>query len=151
MFPIFGLESKPTDTSVCPFGIIYIPDSGLSRFTVGVSECTQWQFKYQRCGRTFRVQKNHTIWTPCSSTPFSPRNTCQNYLILLWKMRKNLSAAVEFSVFTSHHDIECFWLKSFPIHQHYFFFHYYSIWHKHAAAAPPSSFINGRGRQDLKH
>ena len=35
----------------------YIPNSGLSRFTLGVSVCTQWQVKHRRCSRTFRVQK----------------------------------------------------------------------------------------------
>ena len=40
----------------------YTPDSGLSRFLRGVSECTQWQVKHQRCNsRTCRVQKNHNI------------------------------------------------------------------------------------------
>jgi len=36
----------------------YILDTGLSRFPLGVSECTQWQVKYQHCSR---VQKNHNI------------------------------------------------------------------------------------------
>ena len=35
-----------------------MPDSGLSRFPLGVSECTQWQVEHQRCSRTGRVQKN---------------------------------------------------------------------------------------------
>ena len=35
----------------------YIPDSGLSRFPLDVSECAQWQ----RCSRTCKVQKNHNI------------------------------------------------------------------------------------------
>ena len=40
----------------------YIPDSGLSRFPLGFSVCTQWQVKHQRCSsRTCRVQKNHNI------------------------------------------------------------------------------------------
>ena len=39
----------------------YIPDSGLSRFPLGVSVCTQWQVKHQRFRRTDRVQKNHNI------------------------------------------------------------------------------------------
>ena len=39
-----------------------IPDSGLSWFPLGVSECTQWQVKHQRCSsRTCRVQKNRNI------------------------------------------------------------------------------------------
>ena len=39
----------------------YIPDSGLSRFPLGVSVCTQWQVKHQRCSRTCRLQKNNNI------------------------------------------------------------------------------------------
>ena len=39
----------------------YIPDSGLSLFPLGVSVCTQWQVKNQRCSRTVRDQKNHNI------------------------------------------------------------------------------------------
>ena len=39
----------------------YIPDSGLSRFPLGVSVCTQCQVKNQSCSRTGRVQKNHNI------------------------------------------------------------------------------------------
>ena len=38
----------------------YIPNSGLSRFPLGVSVWTQWQVKHQRCSRTCRV-KNHNI------------------------------------------------------------------------------------------
>ena len=48
----------------CVFSKIlkYIPDSGLSRFPLGVNECTQWQVKHQCCSsRTCRVQKNHNI------------------------------------------------------------------------------------------
>ena len=47
----------------CVFSKIlrYIPDSGLSLFPLGVSECTQWQVKHQRCSRTGRVQKNQNI------------------------------------------------------------------------------------------
>ena len=41
---------------------IYIPDSGLSRFPLGVSVCTQWQVKHQRCSRTCRVQKKITTF-----------------------------------------------------------------------------------------
>ena len=43
---------------VFPSFFLYIPDSGLSRFPFGVSECTQWQVKHQRCSR---VQENHNI------------------------------------------------------------------------------------------
>ena len=39
----------------------YIPVFGLSRYFVGVSECTQWQVKHQHCSRTGRVQKHHNI------------------------------------------------------------------------------------------
>ena len=39
----------------------YILDSGLSRFPLVVSVCTQWQVKHQRCSITCRVQKNHNI------------------------------------------------------------------------------------------
>ena len=39
----------------------YIPDSGLFRFPLGVSLCTQWQANHQHCSRTGRVQKNHNI------------------------------------------------------------------------------------------
>ena len=40
----------------------YIPDSGLSRFPLGVSVYTQCQVKHkQRYSRTCRVQKNHKI------------------------------------------------------------------------------------------
>ena len=45
----------------CVFSKIlrYIPDSGLYRFPLGVSEWTQWQVKHQSCSsRTCRVQKN---------------------------------------------------------------------------------------------
>ena len=47
----------------CVFSKIskYIPDSGLSRFPLGVSECTQWQVNPSACSRTCRVQKNHNI------------------------------------------------------------------------------------------
>ena len=38
----------------------YIPDSGLSWFTLSV--CTQWQVKHQRCSRSCRVQKIHNIF-----------------------------------------------------------------------------------------
>ena len=41
----------------------YIPDSGLSRFLLGVSVYTQWQVKHQRCSRTGRVQKNYNMNT----------------------------------------------------------------------------------------
>ena len=41
--------------------LIYIPDSGLSWFPLGVSVCTQWQVKHQHCSRTGRVKKNHNI------------------------------------------------------------------------------------------
>ena len=45
----------------CVFSKIlkYIPDSGLSRFSLVVNVCTQWQVKHQRCSRTCGVQKNH--------------------------------------------------------------------------------------------
>ena len=42
----------------CVFSKIlkYIPDFGLSRFPFGgISVCTHWQVKYQRCSRTGRV------------------------------------------------------------------------------------------------
>ena len=40
----------------------YIPDSGLSRFPVGVSVCTHTrQVEHQRCSRAGRVQKIHNI------------------------------------------------------------------------------------------
>ena len=40
----------------------YILDSGLSRSPLGVSVCTQWQVKHQRCSsRTCIVKKNHNI------------------------------------------------------------------------------------------
>ena len=47
----------------CVFSKIlkYIPDSGLSRFPLVFSVCTQWQVKHQRCSRTCRVQENHNI------------------------------------------------------------------------------------------
>ena len=47
----------------CVFSKIlkYIPDSGLSRFPLGVSVCTQWQVKHRRCSRIYTVQKNHNI------------------------------------------------------------------------------------------
>ena len=35
----------------------YIPDSGLSRFPLGASVCTQWQVKHRHCSRTCRIQK----------------------------------------------------------------------------------------------
>ena len=41
----------------------YIPDSLLSRFPFGDSECTQWQDKHQRCSRNCRVQKNCKLFT----------------------------------------------------------------------------------------
>ena len=42
----------------CVFSNIlkYIPDSGLSRFPLDVSVCTQWH-----CSKIYRVQKNHNI------------------------------------------------------------------------------------------
>ena len=48
---------------ICVFSKIskYIQNSGLSRFPLGVSVCTQWQVKHQRCSRTFIVKKNPNI------------------------------------------------------------------------------------------
>ena len=40
----------------------YIPDSVLSRFSLAVSKCIQWQVKHQCCNRTCRVKKNHNIF-----------------------------------------------------------------------------------------
>ena len=47
----------------CAFSKIlkYIPDSGLSRFPLGVSVCTQCQVKHQHYSITGRVQKNPSI------------------------------------------------------------------------------------------
>ena len=58
----------------------YIPDSLLSRFPFGASECTQWQVKRQRCSRTWRVQKNHNILrknTIFNEYPAALRNVIQ--------------------------------------------------------------------------
>ena len=41
--------------------IFKICSSCLSRFPLGVSVCTKWRFKHQRCSKTCRVQKNHNI------------------------------------------------------------------------------------------
>ena len=52
----------------CVFSKIskYIPDSGLSRFFLGVYNgfhawTTKWQVEHQRCSRTGRVKKIHKI------------------------------------------------------------------------------------------
>ena len=66
----------------CVFSKIlrYILDSGLSRFPLGVSVCTQ----HQRCSRTSRVQKNHNILR--KNTIFNEHPVCsqirKGYLLL---------------------------------------------------------------------
>ena len=59
---------KPILYTGCSLNIVffskilkYIPDSGLYRVPLGVSVCTQWQVKHQRCCRTCRVEKNNNI------------------------------------------------------------------------------------------
>ena len=68
MVAFYKLKVLPLNTyrvfiKYCGFFKIlkYNPDSGLSRFPLGVSVCTQWQVKHQRYSRAGRVQKNHKI------------------------------------------------------------------------------------------
>ena len=79
-----SLQSRTTEgkyrvfIKYCVFKKIFkfILDSGLSRFPLGVSVCTQWQVEHQRCSRTGRVQKNHNIVR--KNTIFNEHPVCRD-------------------------------------------------------------------------
>ena len=67
----------------CVFSKIlkYIPDSGLSRFPLGVSECTQWQVKPQ-----LLQQKNHNIIRKTTIFNQHPVSRKEEEMVLDWTL-----------------------------------------------------------------
>ena len=70
----------------CVFSKIlkYIPDSGLSRFFLGVytglhAWTTKWQVEHQRCSRIGRVKKNHNILR--KNAIFNEHTVCERLLL----------------------------------------------------------------------
>ena len=72
----------------------YILDSGLSRLPLGVSVCTQWQVKHQRCSsRTCWVQKNRNI---LRKTQYS----MSTLYVISWLIYDKISSLLETIEFT---------------------------------------------------